>query len=170
MPLFIADYLADTSHLRANQSGGYLHLIMHYWQNGALPSDDVQLAAIARMTPAEWKREKPVLRAFFYEGWRHKRVETELRKIAKKNKIFSKRGKEAANARWGKDECNKHATSMHEAMHGACIDDAKAMHKPCIPDATSDFTGRKDPIQGKVTPFREVVGEGQARRRNGGAA
>jgi hypothetical protein len=37
MPLWIADYLAVAGHLRALESGAYLHLIMHYWQRGGLP-------------------------------------------------------------------------------------------------------------------------------------
>ena len=50
MPLYIADYLADTAHLRAPESGAYLHLIMHYWRRGSLPDNDRQLATIAKMT------------------------------------------------------------------------------------------------------------------------
>jgi uncharacterized protein YdaU (DUF1376 family) len=34
MPLYIADYIKDTSHLRALESGAYLHLIMAYWVSG----------------------------------------------------------------------------------------------------------------------------------------
>ena len=78
MPLWVADYLSHTQHLRAAQSGAYLHLIMHYWQTGGLPTDDNQLAAIARMSSAEWKKSKPVIQAFFKQGWRHERVEKEL--------------------------------------------------------------------------------------------
>jgi len=39
MPLYVADYLADTAHLGALESGVYLHLIMHYWLKGGLPDD-----------------------------------------------------------------------------------------------------------------------------------
>src|SRR4051812_30644287 len=85
MPWYIADYLADTAHLRAGQSGAYLHLIMHYWQKGGLPDNNAQLAAIARMTPQEWKRERPVIEPFFQmPGWKHKRVEEELVKAQAK--------------------------------------------------------------------------------------
>ncbi len=43
-------FAGHTAHLRAAQSGAYLHLIMHYWQHGGVPDNDAQLAAIARMT------------------------------------------------------------------------------------------------------------------------
>ena len=58
MPLYVADYLADTGHLSAAEHGSYLLLIMHYWSNGGLPDDDRKLARIARNTNAEWQKTK----------------------------------------------------------------------------------------------------------------
>lgn len=78
MPLWIADYRADTGHLSAAEHGAYLLLIMHYWQTGGLPDDDRQLARIACMAPVEWKRARPVLVEFFDAGWKHGRIEKEL--------------------------------------------------------------------------------------------
>lgn len=78
MPLYIADYLKDTTHLGALESGAYLHLIMDYWQNGKLPGDDRLLARIAKLTDREWKKLKPILQAFFHDGWKHKRIDDEL--------------------------------------------------------------------------------------------
>ena len=74
MPLYIGDYRADTTHLNAAQHGAYLMLIMHYWQQGGLPDDDEQLARIACMSNGEWRKNRAVIRAFFGEGWRHKRI------------------------------------------------------------------------------------------------
>lgn len=78
MPLWIADYLKDTTHLGALESGAYLHLIMHYWQAGKLPTDDRQLARVAKLTDREWKKSKATLQAFFHDGWKHKRIDKEL--------------------------------------------------------------------------------------------
>lgn len=78
MPLYIADYLKDTTHLGALESGAYLHLIMDYWQNGRLPDDERQLARIAKMTDREWRAAKATLQAFFHDGWKHKRIDAEL--------------------------------------------------------------------------------------------
>ena len=80
MPLYIGKYLSKTSHLNAAQSGAYLHLIMHYWQNGSLPADESALARIGRMTEPEWKKNRSVLAAFFYDGWKNKTAEEELAK------------------------------------------------------------------------------------------
>lgn len=95
MPLYIADYLKDTTHLGAIESGAYLHLIMDYWQNGKLPDDDRHLARIAKLTDKEWKGLKPVLQAFFHDGWKHKRIDIEL---AHAEEVSSKR-RDAAHAR-----------------------------------------------------------------------
>jgi uncharacterized protein YdaU (DUF1376 family) len=81
MPLYIPDYLADTAHLRADEHGAYLLLIMHYWMNGGLPDDERQLARIVRMNAREWRRVRPVVAPFFYDGWRHARIEDELQRV-----------------------------------------------------------------------------------------
>jgi uncharacterized protein YdaU (DUF1376 family) len=100
MPWYIADYLADTAHLRAAQSGAYLHLIMHYWQHGGVPDDNSQLAAIARMTGSEWKKARPIIEPFFQmPGWKHKRVEEEIAKADAKYELRAAAGKAGGEAK-----------------------------------------------------------------------
>ncbi|MGO4741058.1 YdaU family protein [Bosea sp. 2KB_26] len=82
MPLYVADYLADTGHLSAAEHGGYLLLIMHYWQNGGLPTEDRRLARIARMSPAEWGASRDTLAELFGGAWVHKRIDAELKSAA----------------------------------------------------------------------------------------
>ncbi len=83
MPLYIADYLADTSHLNCAESGAYLHLIMHYWQKGGLPSEDKRLASIARATPEQWADMRSAIAEFFGDDWTHARIDEELKSAAK---------------------------------------------------------------------------------------
>lgn len=83
MPLYVADYLADTGHLTGAEHGAYLLLIMHYWANAGLPDDDDRLARIARMTDKQWVKSKPIIAEFFSPGWKHARIEFELTEAAR---------------------------------------------------------------------------------------
>ena len=55
MPLWVGDFLGDTAHLNAAETGAYLLLLIHLWLNGTLPNDDRKLARIARTTPRQWR-------------------------------------------------------------------------------------------------------------------
>lgn len=100
MPLYIADYLADTTRLTTEQHGAYLLLIMDYWRNGPLPDDDAALAQVTRLQPAAWKKLRPAIARLFQIAngeWRHKRIDEELDKasqfIAKQKANGSKGGR-----------------------------------------------------------------------------
>jgi uncharacterized protein YdaU (DUF1376 family) len=115
MPWYIADYLADTAHLRAAQSGAYLHLIMHYWQHGGVPNDNTQLAAIARMSDPEWKKARPIIEPFFQmPGWKHKRVEEEIAKADAKYELRAAAGKRGGEAKANAKQNSSIATSLPE--------------------------------------------------------
>lgn len=105
MPLHIPDYRADTGHLSTLEHGAYLLLIMHYWMTGGLPDDDARLARITGMDPQQWSEAKPALLPLFVSGWKHKRVERELRKV-QVSEIRSEAGKVGAEARWNPDFAN----------------------------------------------------------------
>jgi uncharacterized protein YdaU (DUF1376 family) len=103
MPLFVADYLADTAHLTAAEHGAYLMLVMNYWQRGKpLPADDRKLARIARMSDAEWADSRDTLAEFFVEAdgvWSHKRVEAEIAVADEKTAKAKKAARASAEAR-----------------------------------------------------------------------
>ena len=103
MPLFVADYLADTAHLSAAEHGAYLMLVMNYWQRGKpLPADDRKLARIAKMTDAEWQDSRSTLAEFFVEHdgvWSHKRVEAEMAVAEEKTAKAKKAARASAEAR-----------------------------------------------------------------------
>jgi uncharacterized protein YdaU (DUF1376 family) len=96
MPFYWGDYFRDTRHLTKLQHASYLMLIGHYWTTGSLPDDDWQLANITLSTMDEWRADKPTLQAFFFDGWKHKRVEAELKrhteKVAKAREAGQKGG------------------------------------------------------------------------------
>jgi uncharacterized protein YdaU (DUF1376 family) len=99
MPLYVADYLADTGHLSAAEHGAYLMLIMHYWRQGSLPNDDGMLQRIARMTGREWARSRATIAAFFDAEWKHARVESELRKAQLKSAARADSGRRGGDAK-----------------------------------------------------------------------
>lgn len=83
MPLYVADYLADTGHLSTFEHGAYMLLIMHYWSKGSLPDDNKRLASIARASLEQWSDIRATLAEFFGDGWKHERIDDELEKSAK---------------------------------------------------------------------------------------
>lgn len=89
MPLFVADYLADTAHLTPAQHGAYLLLIMNYWQRGKpLPNDDARLAQIAKMSRRDWAHNRGAILEFFTEQENlliHSRITHELSRVEAKS-------------------------------------------------------------------------------------
>jgi uncharacterized protein YdaU (DUF1376 family) len=111
MPLYIADFLRKTTHLDAMESGAYLLLIMDYWQNDSLPTDDKRLARIAKLTDRQWRDAKATLQAFFHDGWKHDRIDAE---IAHASDVSEKR-KKAVSTREQKKQQNEITSSSNDA-------------------------------------------------------
>jgi uncharacterized protein YdaU (DUF1376 family) len=109
MPFYIGDHLRDTRHLTAEQQGAYLLLIFEYWSKGSLPDGDEHLARIASLSPAKWRKMKPVIQAFFYDSWHHKRIDAELAKAHAKSRTNTARARKAATVRWAETEQREHA-------------------------------------------------------------
>ena len=152
MPWYIADYLADTAHLRAAQSGAYLHLIMHYWQRGGLPNENVQLAAIARMTDSEWKKTRPIIEPFFQmPGWKHKRVEEELAKSMAKYEARAAAGKKGGEAKAEGKQTASNATAKDEAGLNQPLSQPPSPTKPDSKKGESNSPSK----------VLKVVGEGE---------
>ena len=95
IPLYVGDYLGDTGHLTTAQHGAYLLLMMHYWRKGELPDDDRQLSKITKLPLKTWCEYRPTLQDFFYEGWKHKRIDAELERmlrVSQKRAIAGQKG------------------------------------------------------------------------------
>lgn len=54
MPFYVGDFLADTMHLGATETGIYIRLIMHCWQHGTIPRNARKLALIAHCDTRLW--------------------------------------------------------------------------------------------------------------------
>ena len=106
MQLYIADYLADTMHLSAEEHGAYLLLMFNYWQTGK-PIPKNRLAKIARLTNERWADVEPSLREFFCdngEEWVHLRIEEDLASVREKLTKKSAAGKASVQARRSRKE------------------------------------------------------------------
>lgn len=108
MQLYIADYLADTMHLSAEEHGAYLLLMFNYWQTGK-PIPKNRLAKIARLTNERWADVEPSLREFFCENgdeWMHLRIEEDLASVREKLTKKSAAGKASVQARRSRKEAD----------------------------------------------------------------
>lgn len=125
MQLYVADYLADTSHLNAAQHGAYLLLLMNYWQRGkAIPDSNDRLAIVARMTNEQWNDNRAVVAEFFeiINGeWVHHRVEKDLLKV----KGISNAGKIAGMA---SAKARKERASNDRSNTVPTVDERKPNH------------------------------------------
>jgi uncharacterized protein YdaU (DUF1376 family) len=119
MAFYPADYRADTSHLRTVEHGAYFLLILHYWTTGGLPDDDADLARIAGMSKSEWLRSKLKIQAFFTDGWKHKRIDAELKKADEVASAYASRSQKAAKARWSKHSSSNASSIPQELLHDA---------------------------------------------------
>lgn len=145
MPLHVPDYLADTAHLNATQSGAYLHLIMHYWQTGSLPDDPAALARIAKLSLFSWNKNCSTIQKFFHDGWKHKRIDMELQKS---NEISDKRRRAALQ---------KHSKSSAKADANAPAN-AEQMHTHARTCAGASPSPKKDSVSPRGDTA-DVVGE-----------
>lgn len=123
LPLYVADYKADTSRLTTEQHGAYLLIIMDYWRNGPPPDDDAVLAQITGLPLDRWKKHRPIIERFFAVddgAWTQKRIELELLKAKRVNDQKSEAGKASAAKRWGNEDYNGDG---NEKVTGVTTDD-----------------------------------------------
>lgn len=119
MPLYIGDYLGDTSRLTTEGHGAYVLLLMDYWRNGAPPDDDETLASIARLPLPRWRKLRPSIECLFKPDggfWHHKRADAEREKAGMITKERSAAGKAGAQVRWGNRDSKPIANAKANAI------------------------------------------------------
>jgi uncharacterized protein YdaU (DUF1376 family) len=110
MPLYVADYIADTLHLTTLEHGAYLLLLMAYWRRGEpLPDDNKFLAKITNLHHHRWVKVRKCLEVFFEVTngvWIHKRLEKEILRSSAR----SAAGVRANSERWsGRTPSHSHS-------------------------------------------------------------
>lgn len=158
MPLFVADYLADTAHLSAAEHGAYLLLVMNYWQRGKpLPADDRKLARIARMSDAEWLESRDTLAEFFHEAdglWSHKRIAAEIA-VAEEKTV---KAKKAARASVEARQANAQQTLSGRSTDAELLGEVREEKKEPLPE-TNNSTPNVRSICKPMRPVRDEIQE-----------
>jgi uncharacterized protein YdaU (DUF1376 family) len=159
MPLFPADFIADTTHLSAQESGAYLLLLMQAWlqPDCRLPNSDKKLASWARVDLATWRHIKGEVMAFWTlrKGrWEQGRLLKERGYVA----AVSAKRKAAAEKRWRK-KGNANAMQMH------CKWNAPTPIPKETPNGVSNLGGRKGTSRvDRKVPHPEVGSCGEVMR------
>lgn len=94
MPIFIGDYLRDTTFLTNAEHGAYLVTMMTYWSKGS-PLTTKEIYAIC-------KKEIDAVSNFFQEEdglWRHKRIDEELFKAEERFRKAQEKSRLGVEAR-----------------------------------------------------------------------
>lgn len=119
MPLWVADYLADTTHLTTAQHGAYLLILMAMWRSPdcSVPDDDRQLARITAQSVQSWKRMRQVITKMLspsddHGSWSQKRLHKEWEKTIAKSSVR----KGSAEKRWSKKVLGHDANAYAKPM------------------------------------------------------
>jgi len=134
LPLFVKDYLVDTTHLSLEQVPGPIStcLCMHGRRGCELRDDDRQLAAsFDKLTLKKWKAIRPALEPFFtiQDGtWSNKRLAQEWQYV---REVSEKRA--AAGARGGRPRSNENSDLEKQK-------DKPGISKPKAPTPTPTYT------------------------------
>ena len=171
MPLYVADYLADTGHLSTDEHGAYLLLIMHYWRTGGLPDDDSRLASITRLGK-RWPKVSKTVRDFFHAEngtLTHKRIDLELAKALKMRDIRVAGGIARAQQRYSKPiaECQQESSQSQSQPQLQSEALERSIRKPPISPTRSRSLSvivEADGFDDFWAAYPRKVGKGQARK------
>lgn len=162
MPFYVADYMADTSHLTTTEHGAYLLLILSYWQSKKpLRATNGRLASVARMSNEDWLLVEPALSEFFEkqgDKWVHKRIDAELLKLSIKLEQNRKAGIASGIARKQKAESKLNGRSNGRSTP------AKRTYERNVNHTDADADGKEVSVKVEVLSTTEDLRNG---RKNG---
>ena len=99
MPMYWSDFFSKTRHLTRSQEYSYLLILAFMWDHdGTVEDDDHQLARIAKLPLAQWRKEAPFVRKFLTseDGFlANSRLGDELKKalhVAEINRVRARLG------------------------------------------------------------------------------
>lgn len=103
-PFYPADWLLGTLTFSLAEDGAYLRLVMHQWNAGSVPGDD--LAAVARILRVTEREARPIwatISAKFVRGedglWRNTRVEKQRAEKVRYHEAQAEKGRRSAERR-----------------------------------------------------------------------
>ncbi len=101
MPVFWAEFFADTERVSDDAAKAYIFLLGHAWLQGAkLPDDDAVLARLARVSRNKWNAIKTEVLSFWIKlddgSLTQKRLRKEWDWCEGNERLFEKRGPRAA--------------------------------------------------------------------------
>ena len=158
MPLYVGDFIADTMHLYATETGMYIRLLLHCWQHTVIPTDDRQLAMIAHCDGRTWRRYRETVLAFFQpsdgNSMQHSRVTKELRRTFE----ISKKRKDAAQQKPGRSKATVPAKLIHSQSHKSSLPSSVNSSER----GRTSRSGYRRSEQGASAPGDGIFGEGGA--------
>lgn len=108
MPVFVAEYIADTTHLSCEESGAYLHLLMALWlRGGSIPDSDGDFAKITKLSLKKWKAMRHRIEPFFSVAdgvWTQNRLTKEINYVRGTSKKKSAAGVKGNKVRWSEKQ------------------------------------------------------------------
>ena len=154
LPLFPADYLADTTSLSTEEHGAFLLLMMTAWlqPDCSLPDDDRKLARICRLSTRQWK----VMRETMLDFWKVENGRWVNARLTKERAYADKKSaanRENARKRWD-------AQPIENNDGGPCerISDGNAPQpQPQYTTSPDGDVARPDPVETPPIDFAKVA-------------
>ncbi len=156
MPLYIGDYLSNTSRLTTEQHGAYLLLIMDYWVNGRLPDDDSALANVTKLTLDRWLAIRPAIIKYF-DAQNGELIQERIESEKEKAEYLSKVRSQAGSKGGSKTQANHQANAKANDKHGLTPSQSPSpsqLQSPSQPPDSGKPTAlpavRKESVTGKT--------------------